>query len=266
MLERAHTSKRLKLRYTTKARAHRNSISSFKISVRGPSTKSLSKYTSFTTESPCSVMNPFFHTKRLVDFCRMLHHVLVMRLFHPFTHYESPNAQVESYRSQALQRITTAMNELRHLIYLHDYHFGWSNIIDIVLYPLVTVVFASLDETSQEEHPVFLADRSEVYRGLLTCLHALSIVSTYHYCVQPVLRLLAQSCQSLDIPLPEEITNALSHFESEEWTRQAVSMASSQYIADMREATLAMDSARMDSIVSRWGTLTIEDVRNTERR
>lgn len=196
----------------------------------------------------------------------MLHHVLIMRLFQPFTRYESPDEWIQSYRNKALQRTMEATNELRQLIYLHENHIGWFNIIAMVSHPLVTVGFASLDEISRRGHSVFLSERNEVYQGLLTCLNALSIVSTYNYCVQPLLRLLTQSCQSLDIPLPEEIKAILKRFQSEEWTKHAINMASSQYIADTRKVALDLDSARMDSIVSRWGTLTIADEKGSKRR
>jgi hypothetical protein len=189
-----------------------------------------------------------------------------MRLFQPFTRYENPDERIESYRNKALERTMEATNELRQLIYLHENHIGWFNIIAMVSHPLVTVCFASLDELSRQGRSILLSERDEVYQGLLTCLNALSIVSTYNYCVQPLLRLLTQSCQSHEIPLPEEISAVLKRFQSEEWTKHAINMASSQYIADMRKVALGLDSARMDSIVSRWGTLTIGDEKGSERR
>jgi hypothetical protein len=63
----------------------------------------------------------------------------------------------------------------------------------------------------------------------------------------------------MDVRLPGEVMETLGNFMSEEWTRMASSMVSSQYVADMRNAASDLEKRRMDMIVAQWEALTIED-------
>ncbi|KAL1593824.1 hypothetical protein SLS60_010557 [Paraconiothyrium brasiliense] len=194
-----------------------------------------------------------------LTFLRMQYYVSIIRLFQPFTHYESSNERIRSYRDQALLRTSAATKELRQLILLHDSLHGWAATITIILHPLVIAVFGSLDEIISQESPDFVWDTNEAYRGLLTCLRGLSVITTYNFYSQSLFRLVTQSCQSLAIPLPTEIMSVLDRFQSDEWTKTAASMVSSQYIADMRRTASGMENARMDTIISRWDALTIKE-------
>ncbi|KAF2448778.1 hypothetical protein P171DRAFT_461488 [Karstenula rhodostoma CBS 690.94] len=189
----------------------------------------------------------------------MQYYVSVIRLFQPFIHYESSNERISSYRDQALVRTSAATKELRHLIFLHDSQHGWAATITIILHPLTISVFGSLDEIASQTNPVFTPDANEAYKGLLTCLYALSVITTYNFYSQSLFRLATQSCTALDIPLPVEISTVLDRFQSDEWTKTAASMVSSQYIADMRRTASGVENARMDTIISRWDALTLKD-------
>ena len=192
----------------------------------------------------------------------MQYYVSIIRLFQPFIHYESSNERISSYRDQALSRTSAATKELRQLIFLHDTHHGWTATILIVLHPLTISIFGALDEIATQTNPVFTPDANEIYKGLLTCLHGLSVITTYNFYSQSLFRLAMQSCKALDIPLPAEITMVLDRFQSDEWTKTAVNMVSSQYIADMRKTTSGAGNASMDTIVSRWDAMTIKDDRD----
>lgn len=189
----------------------------------------------------------------------MQYHVSVMRLFQPFTNYESSNDRISLYRDQALKRTTAATKELYQLIQLHETRHGWACCIGIVLHILTTAAYASLDEISRQEDPVFETDTNEFYKGLLACLTAIGAISAYNFYAQPLFRLLTQSSQALDVPLPSKLVNVLDRFQSDEWTKTAASMVSSHYIADMRKTASASESARMDTIISRWDALTLKD-------
>jgi hypothetical protein len=189
----------------------------------------------------------------------MQYYASIIRLFQPFTHYESSNERISSYRDQALLRTSAANKELRKLILLNDSHHGWAATITIILHPLVISVFGCLDEIAGQSHPVFVPDTNEAYRCLLTCLYGLSVITTYNFYSQSLFRLATQSCSALGIPLPIEMTTIMDRFQSDEWTKEAASMVSSQYIADMRRAASGMENARMDTIISRWDALTIKD-------
>lgn len=189
----------------------------------------------------------------------MQYYAAVIRLFQPFTNYTSSNERINSYRSQALSRTATAAKELRQLIFVHDATHGWAATITIILHPLTVSIFGSLDEIAGQENPIYVKETNEPYRGLLTCLHALSIITTYNFYAQSLFRLSTQSCQALAISLPAEITNVLDRFQSDEWTKTAASMVSSQYIADMRKTASGVENARMDTIISRWDALTIKE-------
>ena len=190
----------------------------------------------------------------------MQYHASVIRLFQPFTTYEPTAEGIRFYHDQALTRTSIAVKELRQLIFQNDHYHGWAVTITIVLHPIVVTVFGSLDEIAQQDQPPqYIVETNEAYRGLLTCLRALSIISTYNFYAQPLFRLLAQSCQGLHIPLPVEVVAMLDSYQSEAWTKNAASMVSSQYIADMRKAATGMENARMDSVVSRWDALVLTD-------
>lgn len=189
----------------------------------------------------------------------MQYYVSIIRLFQPFTHYESSNERIRSYRDQALLRTSVASKELRQLIFLHDSQHGWAATITIILHPLTMSVFGSLDEIASQTNPVFTPDTNEAYKGLLVCLRGLSVITTYNFYSQSLFRLATQSCKALNIPLPEEIMTALDSFQSDEWTKTAASMVSSQYIADMRSTSAGMENARMDAIISGWDALTIKN-------
>lgn len=192
----------------------------------------------------------------------MQYYVSVIRLFQPFTHYESSNERISSYRDQAVLRTSAATKELRELIILHDTQHGWAATILIVLHPLTISIFSALDEIATQTNPIFNPDANEIYKGLLTCLYGLSVITTYNFYSQSLFRLATQSCKALDIPLPAEITTVLDRFQSDEWTKTAVSMVSSQYIADMRRTASGGGNARMDTIISRWDAMTINDDRD----
>jgi len=193
----------------------------------------------------------------------MQYYVAIIRLFQPFTNYESSNERISSYRDQAILRTSVATKELRQLIFLQDVSHGWAATITIILHPLVIAIFGSLDEIAGQENPVFVKETNEPYRGLLTCLHAMSVITTYNFYAQSLFRLTTQSCQGLDIPLPIEITSVLDRFQSDEWTRTAASMVSSLYVADMRKIASGIENARMDTIISRWDALTIKEDANS---
>ncbi|KAJ4293412.1 hypothetical protein N0V90_008695 [Kalmusia sp. IMI 367209] len=195
----------------------------------------------------------------------MQYYVSVIRLFQPFTNYESSHERIKSYRDQAFLRTSAATKELRQLIFRHDTLHGWAATITIVLHPIVVTVFGSIDEISRQPHPISYSDTNEAYRGLLTCLNALSTIATYNFYAQPLFRLLTQSCQGLAIPLPDQLVSVSDRFKSEEWTKNAASMVSSQYIADMRKVATGMENARMDSIVSQWDAMTLKDVGGVKR-
>jgi hypothetical protein len=63
----------------------------------------------------------------------------------------------------------------------------------------------------------------------------------------------------MELQLPDDLQNALDYYTSEEWTRNAANLVSSQYIADTRKTTTDAESARMDSVISTWEGLNLDD-------
>jgi len=185
----------------------------------------------------------------------MQYHVSIVRLFQPFLNGDTSIGRVKTYRDRARSLTNTAIKELRHLIFLHDMRHGWANAIPLVLHPIVVTSFGSLEEIVHQNQSGLTQEHSEPYQGLLKCLQAMSIVSSYVFYAQPLFRLLTQTCQTLHIPLPAEIVTRLNDYQSEEWTRNAASVVSSQYIADIRKTASDVEHARMDAIISRWDAL-----------
>jgi hypothetical protein len=187
----------------------------------------------------------------------MQYHVSVVRLFQPFLDNDISIGRITSYRDRARSLTGTAIKELRQLIFLHDTRLGWANAIPLVLHPIVVTSFGTLEEIVPQDGLALEQEPSEPYQGLLTCLQAMSIVSSYVFYAQPLFRLLTQTCQTLHIPLPTEIVSRLNDYQSEEWTKNAASVVSSQYIADIRKTASDVENARMDAIISRWDALGI---------
>ena len=60
-------------------------------------------------------------------------------------------------------------------------------------------------------------------------------MSSYVFYAQPLFRLLVQACEVINIKLPRDVANSIRYYKSEEWTKQAASLVSSQYVADIRK-------------------------------
>ncbi|KAF2685363.1 hypothetical protein K458DRAFT_23460 [Lentithecium fluviatile CBS 122367] len=186
----------------------------------------------------------------------MQHHVSVVRLFQPFISNASSVERLASYRDHARSLTSTAIKELRKLIILHDRRHGWASAIPFVLHPIVVTSYGSLEEVALQDQSQLLREPSEAYQGLLTCLQAMITLSSYVFYAQPLFRLLTQTCQTLQIPLPADIVSRLNYYQSKEWTKNAANVVSSQYIADIRKTATDVN-ARMDAIISRWDALAI---------
>lgn len=188
----------------------------------------------------------------------MMHHVYNLRLVEPFLSYDNPPERVKSYRDRALSISRTSMNELRALLKLQEDRHGWSSAIPFVLHPIMVASFGSLDELVGDKTIQVQLEVNDAYQGLLTCFRALSSLSSFIFYAQPLFRVLTQTCQKLGIRLPSEVQNTLEHYRSEQWTKNAATMVSSQYVADLRNAVMDIDNGRMDSVIAQWEALTVD--------
>ncbi|KAF2465245.1 uncharacterized protein BDR25DRAFT_337166 [Lindgomyces ingoldianus] len=160
-------------------------------------------------------------------------------------------------RPECLNPIT-----LRRLIMLHELRHGWSNAIPYILHGITVTSFGCLEELAQEHATRHSVENSEPLRGLLSCLKALSTLSNYVFYSQPLFRLLTQSCQTMGIALPTETTNTLSCYQTEEWTKNAANIVSSQYVADIGKSATDMTNKQMDVIVRMWDNLILDTSTN----
>lgn len=189
----------------------------------------------------------------------MLYHCSNIRLAQPFLSRDSSLERVKSYHSRAQNIFSTSIKELRRLLTLQENRHGWSTAIGLVLHPIMITSFGSLEEITRGNASQIFAELSEPYQGLLTCLRALSSLSSFIFYAQPLFRLLTQSCQTLGIRLPIEVMSTLDHYQSDQWTKNAASVVSSQYVADMRKVATDMDNGRMDTVIAQWDALTLGD-------
>ena len=89
-------------------------------------------------------------------------------------------------------------------------------------------------------------------------------MSSYVFYAQPLFRLLVQACEVINIKLPRDVANSIRYYKSEEWTKQAASLVSSQYVADIRKASSDAKNLRMDAVVSQWdAAMTLSDSRDS---
>ncbi|KAJ4311124.1 hypothetical protein N0V94_008111 [Neodidymelliopsis sp. IMI 364377] len=188
--------------------------------------------------------------------CALQYNVNVVKLFQPVLNCNTSSGHAPPYVDRARSEISTSLREMRRLIALHDTHHGWSNAITFVLQGITVASFGTLDEMSDTNRNLAQSDHDEQYRGLVTCLRALTVLLSYSYYAQPLFRLLTQKCRALGVQLPIEVQGALDYCTSEDWTKKAAELVSSQYIADTR--TVA-ESSTMDAVISSWESFTLDD-------
>jgi hypothetical protein len=190
----------------------------------------------------------------------MMYHVSIISLFQPILNLSAHSLQSISYFDRAQSITSASLNEIWQLLAVQELRHCWGTAITLVLHPISVASFGSLEElTRTYPHPVSDAGRSEAYQGLLICLRALAALSSYSFYAQPLFRLLTQKCQAIGLELPEEVQGTLDHYTSDEWTRNAAHLVSSQYIADMRKSSSDSESARMDAIISTWEGLNLDE-------
>ena len=189
----------------------------------------------------------------------MQYNVNVFKLFKSVMNHETSMKQTTPQVDRAKSMISASLREIRRLVALHDTHHGWSNAITFVIQGITVASFGTLDEISYSNPTLPQPERDERYQGLVTCLRALTILLSYSYYAQPIFRLLTQRCKALGVPLPVEVQGALDYCTSEEWTKKAAELVSSQYIADTRPVAKDAESSRMDAVISRWEGLTLEE-------
>jgi hypothetical protein len=171
----------------------------------------------------------------------MIYNVNILSVFQPFLDRKAPPQKDNYYHERARTLSSASLRELRRLITLHETHHGWANAITLVIHAVTVASFGTLDELSAHR------------------LDSIPTSKSYSYYAQPLFRLLTQKCQEMGMQLPVEVQGALDFCMSEEWTRNAASLVSSQYIVGTRKAATDADRCRMDAIISRWERLKVDD-------
>lgn len=188
-----------------------------------------------------------------------MHHVNVINLFQPILDYHYSSHSQSYYFNRARSITSASLLELRRLLTLQERRHCWGSAIAIVMHPVMVAGSGSLEEIERTFQNSRDAQQSEVYQGVVVCLRALVALATFNYYAQALFRLLTQKCQVLGLSLPDDLQSALEAYTSEEWTRHAASVVSSQYIADTHKSFADSAGARMDSIISTWENLSLDD-------
>lgn len=182
-----------------------------------------------------------------------------MLLVQPFLNRDSSLERVRAYCDRAQSISSFSLKELRRLLIIHESYHEWRNAIPYVLHPIMATGFGTLEEMASGSTAHLSLEMTEPYQGLVACLRALSSISEFIHYAQALFRLLAQACQTLGIRLPYEIARELGLYQSAQWTKDAASTVSSQYVADMRSAVTDIDNKRMDTVIAEWDALTISE-------
>lgn len=188
-----------------------------------------------------------------------MYNVNIINLFQPSLDAESPLDRIDPYRDRARSSTSASLKELRRLLALQETRHGWMDAITLILHPISVVSFGSLEEISRNYPDPISLEKSEQFKGVQTCLRALSSLSSYSYYAQPLFRLLTQKCQTLGVRVPSEVQKTLDYYISDEWTKNAVNLVSSQYVADMRKTTKDAERISMDAIISEWEELSLDE-------
>lgn len=189
----------------------------------------------------------------------MQYNVNIVKLFRPVLDLEVSSEQDTPYLDRARSVTSSSLREIRRLVSVHDTHHGWSNAITLVIHGISVASFGTLEEMAQGKPNLSQSANDERYQGLVTCLRALTVLLSYSYYAQPIFRLLTQKCEVLGVRLPAEVQGALDYCTSEEWTKKAAELVSSQFIADTRLVAKDTETMRMDAVISRWENLTLEE-------
>lgn len=194
--------------------------------------------------------------------CAMMYHVHIINLFRPALQREGASTAVQpkAYYDHARSVTVAAVQEIHRLLALQQVRHGWMDSITLVLHPITVASFGTLEEISRANMDARSRslDGSELYQGLRTCLRALASLTSYSYYAQPLFRLLTSKCQRLGIRLPSEVRATLEGYMTDEWTRNAAALVSSQYIPDTHTAARDAESARMDAVISSWEALSLD--------
>lgn len=194
--------------------------------------------------------------------CGMMYYVDIINLYRCILQSEPSTDWTQAHIEHARQTTSSSLKALRRLLSVHEQKHGWYDAITLVLHPITVASFGSLEhilDAKNDAHPGTEQD-SEPYVGLLICLRALERLSSYSYYAQPLFRLLVQKCQSLGLQISAGMQRTLDQYTSEEWTKEASSLVSSQYIADLRIAGCnPTEDARMDAIISTWERLSLDE-------
>lgn len=189
-----------------------------------------------------------------------MYHVNIINLFQPFLHDDTAARKNSAYYEHARSVNFAALGEIHRLLALQQTRHGWVDAILLVLHPITIASFGTLEEISRADmNPKSISlDNSGLYQGLQTCLRALASLTSYSYYAQPLFRLLTEKCHALGVRLPSEVHTTLDSYLTEQWTKNAVSLVSSQYIADTHATVTDAESARMDAIISGWEALSLD--------
>ncbi|XPS80710.1 hypothetical protein M3J07_012683 [Ascochyta lentis] len=204
-------------------------------------------------------LDPDKHPSQVHLLCAMQYNVNIVKLFRPVVDRKTPSEQAAPYVARARCVISDSLREIRRLVNLHDTHHGWSNAITFVIHGITVASFGTLDDMSNRVSSPPQTETDERYGGLVTCLRALTVLLSYSYYAQPIFRLLTQKCKTLGVKLPAEVQGALDYCTSEEWTKKAAELVSSQFIADTRSVSNDCESSTMDAVISRWEHFTLDD-------
>lgn len=209
----------------------------------------------------------------------MIYHTCVIRLMRPFINgvTSAQNRELHSsmmpYQACSRRVFDTSLQELRRLLTLHEVCHGWTNTIPYILHPIMVTSFACVEElsipnsntsstqpdTASSANSTPSAVYTPPYISLLTCLRALIAISTYIYFAQPFFRLLAQTCQSLGVRLPEEVIHTLEKYKSKEWTKRAAMIVRSRYVGNLMGTMDELEERRMDDVVRMWEGMSLDD-------
>lgn len=189
----------------------------------------------------------------------MQYNVNIVKLFQTVLNGDISSKQATPYIDRARSIVSASLKEIRRFISLHDRHHGWSNAITFVLQGITVASFGTLDEIMHSNRSNEQHESDERYQGLVVCLRALTVLLSYSYYAQPLFRLLTQRCAALSVRLPTEVQGALDYCTSEEWTKKAAELVSSQYIADTRSVAQNTETMTMDAIILRWEGLSVDE-------
>ncbi|KAK4894134.1 hypothetical protein LTR28_002088, partial [Elasticomyces elasticus] len=160
------------------------------------------------------------------------HRAIIINLFKPYLGGQKLKPEQNYYVARAAEITKQAVAELRRLVRLHAFRFGFAHGTSYTVHILLMTAFASLEELKPEYSHSEGRD-AESYCIIETCIKGLVEMSRRYCVAQAALRTLEMATERLRVKLDPELQKLATTYNTEDWVRDVTEHFRSQYPLDV---------------------------------